>query len=161
MQRCRPQPKSPAPRREISGNLYRQRDEIDWNDIVNSIKQDPLPPTDLGVAQMVECSPRKGEVRGFESHRPDQIWTAKSHRQTRRSQAIAYKGGKCIDCNNSDERVLEFDHTTERRNGRPTVAHFCSGSWERLKEELDKCDLVCANCHKIRQLDQPKYEKAI
>ena len=75
--------------------------------------------------------------------------SAKEHRQERKRQAITYLGGKCADCGNSDTLVLQFDHVTERRNNGPTVAALLSGSWKRLKKSLDKCELVCANCHTI------------
>lgn len=63
--------------------------------------------------------------------------------------AIEYKGGKCVICNyNRCVQALEFHHLD------PTQKEFSIGdkghtrSWERVKEELDKCVLLCSNCHK-------------
>lgn len=83
--------------------------------------------------------------------------SSKEHRQLRRDEAIAYLGGKCCDCDNSDKRVLEFHHSKERRRNGLTVASYLSGSWQRLQKQLDKCELLCANCHKIKTLQQEKH----
>lgn len=55
----------------------------------------------------------------------------------------------CMDCGTTDWRVLEFDHRD------PELKSFnISGvpytSWEALEAEISKCDIVCANCHRIR-----------
>lgn len=89
------------------------------------------------------------------------MWTAKGHRQLRREEAVVYLGGKRQDCGNSDRRVLEFHHSKERRANRMTVAALFSGSWSRLQKELDKCELLCANCHKIKTLQQEKHIREI
>lgn len=63
--------------------------------------------------------------------------------------AIQYKGGKCCICGyNKYQGALEFHHLD------PTKKDFAIGSkgytrsWSLVKEELDKCILVCANCHR-------------
>ncbi len=60
--------------------------------------------------------------------------------------------GMCTDCKNPfPPYVLEFDHldsTTKRFN----VGDAASvPSMEALQEEIDKCELVCSNCHKKRE----------
>lgn len=43
--------------------------------------------------------------------------------------------------------ALEFHHKDgEKDFGIAAKGH--TKSWERIKEELDKCVLVCSNCHK-------------
>lgn len=62
-------------------------------------------------------------------------------------KCLEYKGGKCELCGYSKcKRSLQFHHI------KPETKTFqISGnwglSWEKLKTELDKCILVCANCH--------------
>lgn len=61
-------------------------------------------------------------------------------------RAIQYKGGGCRVCGyNRCPRALNFHHIY------PTHKDFnVSGStksWQRIKAELDKCVLLCANCH--------------
>lgn len=55
----------------------------------------------------------------------------------------------CCDCGNGDIRVLEADHLHSKYKN---VSEMLSGgcSWSTLLTELEKCDIVCANCHRIR-----------
>lgn len=57
----------------------------------------------------------------------------------------------CVDCGYSDPIALEFDHV--RRQKKFAVAGG-SGSFgrsiETIKKEIAKCEVRCANCHKIR-----------
>ena len=63
--------------------------------------------------------------------------------------AVEYKGGQCSRCGyNKNIAAMDFHHRD------PTQKDFgiaCNGntmSWAKMKVELDKCDLVCANCHR-------------
>jgi hypothetical protein len=55
----------------------------------------------------------------------------------------------CVDCNNSDIRVLEFDHV--RGIKLYNVSHMVTKAYklELIKEEIDKCEIRCCNCHRI------------
>lgn len=60
----------------------------------------------------------------------------------------------CTDCGyNKDARALEFDHLpgTEKTN---TVMALCYKSWNVIWAEVEKCEVVCANCHAIRTMDR-------
>ena len=70
----------------------------------------------------------------------------------RKIEAIEYKGSFCEKCNlninNTHYSVFEFHHLN------PSEKDF---DWSKLrlksesiiKNELDKCQLLCANCHRI------------
>lgn len=53
----------------------------------------------------------------------------------------------CVDCGEADQRVLEFDHQSDKKYN---VSELMDGShsWETIKEEIDKCLVRCANCHR-------------
>ena len=53
----------------------------------------------------------------------------------------------CIDCGETNPVVLDFDH---RENKDRTIASLMGYSLSRLKKEINKCDVRCANCHRIR-----------
>lgn len=55
----------------------------------------------------------------------------------------------CLDCGNADIRVLEFDHRADKEFGIARMMSNCN-SIEAIQNEINKCDIVCANCHRIR-----------
>ena len=55
----------------------------------------------------------------------------------------------CVDCGISDTVVLEFDHLRDKANA-VTVMARRGFSIENLQDEISKCEIVCANCHKRR-----------
>lgn len=57
----------------------------------------------------------------------------------------------CMDCGVKDHRVLHFDHRPDE-NKKRNISRMVGENYgmETLKEEIRKCDVVCANCHLIR-----------
>jgi exonuclease III len=65
-------------------------------------------------------------------------------------EVLKSRGG-CLDCGETNIIVLEFDHRDPTaKSFSITSARQSKVSWDQLVEEIDKCDVVCANCHKIR-----------
>lgn len=55
----------------------------------------------------------------------------------------------CVDCNiKYPFYVLDFDH--RRGEKRFVLSKVYTTGINKVKEELRKCDIVCANCHRIR-----------
>ena len=65
----------------------------------------------------------------------------------RKTMAIEYLGGKCVDCGSSNPTLLEFDHKSQAEKSFTITTKLGSSSWKSLKEELDKCQLRCIPCH--------------
>lgn len=69
-------------------------------------------------------------------------------RRLLRVKAVAYGGGKCAICGyDRCPRALSFHHREPGKKAFGLSARGLTRSWEKMKEELDKCILVCANCH--------------
>lgn len=65
-----------------------------------------------------------------------------------KNKCVEYKGGECEKCGYSKcNRALEFHHLNPKNKKFNISGSHCR-SWEVVKEELDKCILVCSNCHK-------------
>ena len=63
----------------------------------------------------------------------------------------AKDGVPCMDCGGIfPSYVMDFDHIdpSKKKLGIAQINYF--SSLEELKEEIKKCELVCANCHRIR-----------
>ena len=71
----------------------------------------------------------------------------------RKLEAIAYKGSQCADCqlylSNSHYAVFEFHHLDPTQKD-VDWSKLRLGSSTKLYQELEKCILLCANCHRIR-----------
>jgi 5-methylcytosine-specific restriction endonuclease McrA len=63
--------------------------------------------------------------------------------------AIEYKGGKCQICSyNRCLEALEFHHLDSSKKDFGISDRGYTRAWEKVREELDKCVLLCANCHR-------------
>lgn len=66
-----------------------------------------------------------------------------------KQMAVEYKGGACIKCGyNRCIGALEFHHIDPTQKDFAISKSGNTRAWELVKLELDKCILVCSNCHK-------------
>lgn len=71
----------------------------------------------------------------------------KTHRQKIKEKGVDYLGGKCQRCGyNKSIWSLHFHHIDAKEKSF-SISSYCNLSWNKIKEELDKCELICANCH--------------
>lgn len=54
----------------------------------------------------------------------------------------------CVDCGETDPGVLEFDHLGEKKFS--IAQGMRNRNWQTVLDEMAKCDVVCANCHRRR-----------
>lgn len=59
-----------------------------------------------------------------------------------------FRSHPCVDCGESDPVVLEFDHLRDKRFGIGQALPY--RNWQSILDEIAKCDVVCANCHRRR-----------
>lgn len=93
------------------------------------------------------------------------IFTIKKQKEIK-NKCIEYKGGKCSICGyDKCSSALDFHHINPNDKTK-SISVMKSKSFEKLKSELDKCILLCKNCHfevhvKLRnekyELDKIKY----
>lgn len=63
-----------------------------------------------------------------------------------KERAVAHLGGKCVICGYGRcPAALEFHHDDPREKDL-VISRVMS--WKRIVAELDKCTLLCSNCHR-------------
>lgn len=61
------------------------------------------------------------------------------------------KSVPCMDCGKTYHPfVMDFDHTSDDKLF--NVSRVYSHSWSTIQREIEKCDVVCSNCHRLRTL---------
>lgn len=66
----------------------------------------------------------------------------------------------CKDCGEKDPIVLEFDHKDPKTKSF-NIGDSYGKSIDSIKEEILKCDIVCANCHRKRTAKMFNYYKYV
>lgn len=97
---------------------------------------------------------RNARIRARHALRRDEI--ARNEREWRdalKRRMIDYLGGACLRCDLTPERaghlaVFEFHHRDPATKAFSFAGNY-TRSWRVLQRELDKCNLHCANCHRI------------
>lgn len=75
------------------------------------------------------------------------------YRDRNKTLLLTYLSDKaCLNCGEDDIIVLDFDHLPEfekKFDIAKAVSTMCL-SWKKILEEINKCEIVCANCHRKR-----------
>ncbi len=67
-----------------------------------------------------------------------------------KAAAIELFGGKCMKCGwQGNQAAFQFHHKNSNKKDF-LIGNVANKSWDKIKEELKKCDLLCANCHAIK-----------
>lgn len=90
----------------------------------------------------------------YHRNRTAYISRAKAHtasvKRTVRAFILGYlTGHPCIDCGEADPVVLEFDHR-DRADKKFNIGDAVHRGYSlcKVRAEIDKCDVRCANCHR-------------
>lgn len=89
------------------------------------------------------------EKRKYADRRKQNIISVTKRRKKLRQMAVEHLGGKCVNCGyNRDIKALDFHHVDESTKLFGLSDRGMTRSWKIIKEEIEKCILVCANCHR-------------
>lgn len=81
-----------------------------------------------------------------DSHKKRQQKDMCAERRTRLTQYKTSKG--CLYCPETDGCCLDFHHRDPNQKDFDLAAKLNSRSWQTVLKEIEKCDVVCANCHR-------------
>ncbi len=72
-----------------------------------------------------------------------------ARRRKLKTMVVEYRGGKCVLCGYYKcIGALDLHHVDETKKEFGLSARGMTRSWEKIKEEADKCVVLCANCHR-------------
>ncbi len=63
----------------------------------------------------------------------------------------------CVDCGETNPLILDFDHVRGKK--RKAVSVMISEGWslKSIKDEIAKCEVRCANCHRIKTAKEQNW----
>lgn len=77
--------------------------------------------------------------------------------QRRRIFIAELKNRPCMDCQGWFHPVqMDFDHRPNEIKKFGISTRYCA-TLKRILKEMKKCDIVCANCHRLRTLRRNQY----
>jgi predicted HNH restriction endonuclease len=92
--------------------------------------------------------PQRTEKRTYKDRAEYMKVAVAKRRKKIRLMAIEHMGGKCEICGYSKcIRALSFHHKDPSKKSFGISAQGMTRSWDRVKNEIEKCSLLCANCH--------------
>jgi len=95
-------------------------------------------------------------------HRACQAASRRARYAARKRMCVLWMGGRCELCGDAggaDQRDFEFDHNTGVKLVSVTKVMTCT--WDRLFDELTRCQLLCTDCHHaLTAARQMYYEEA-
>lgn len=100
---------------------------------------------------------REAARRHYERNREQMIARAREHTKQKRIELRAWvrdylASHPCVDCNEADPIVLEFDHRdpASKLGNIADIINRSGWGLEKLQVEIAKCDVRCCNCHRKR-----------
>lgn len=100
----------------------------------------------------------------YAAHRERYVANAVRRKRTtaaeRASLLVAFfRDRPCADCGESDPLVLEFDHLAHKSFN--IAKGIRDHSWQSVLDEISKCEVVCANCHRRRTALRGGFARAV
>lgn len=89
------------------------------------------------------------EKRKYSDRKEYLLKKVAERRKKIKQMAIEYKGGKCVCCGyDKCPSAMEFHHLDPNGKDFGISNKGTTRAWSKIKEELDKCILVCCLCHR-------------
>lgn len=90
-----------------------------------------------------------------ETSRKKHTESVKKRKQNIREEVYKIKDVPCMDCNiKYPPYVMDFDHRGDKKF--VISMNMARYSLKTVREEISKCDIVCANCHRFRTYNRLK-----
>lgn len=121
------------------------------NDIVDGMKMCSCCKKILPISEFRERKDRPGTLQPYCKSCASGFVVEKNNRH--KKALVKYMGGKCADCGIVGHHSIYDFHHTEPEHKDFTIQSNRHYNFAQLIDELDKCVMLCANCHTKRHLD--------
>ena len=146
MKTGKPNPALPGevdePKTCVKCRRERPLEEFSWRDKAHRLRQ----------SDCKECMNARGRenYQRFAQRYKD---VAKARNAEMRRRLNALKAHPCADCGGEfPPYAMDFDHVRGAKTADVSEMFRRRYAWEKILEEVEKCDLVCATCHRLRTL---------
>lgn len=109
---------------------------------------------------------RKYFKKFYKANKKSELSRVRRGRKARTEKAIEYvnaikAAGRCSDCRRKFPPVaMDFDHVYGKKTKEIAILVGWGTPVDKIKKEIDKCELVCANCHRIRSFTKDTHNRA-
>jgi hypothetical protein len=94
-------------------------------------------------------STARKETRSYSDRREYLIKAVTKRRQVLKQRAVEYMGSQCMLCKiEKHPCVFDFHHIDPKTKSFGISGSGITRSWEAVQNEMKKCVLLCANCHR-------------
>lgn len=100
---------------------------------------------------------KKWKDKSEESKNRYNKWKQKRIGEIRKLFREYMKDAQCIDCGYSNWVALEFDHVRGNKIAGVTDLINKGNAWEKVLEEIEKCEIRCLNCHRIKTAERGNW----
>lgn len=103
---------------------------------------------------------REYRNRSYARNKAKEIAKSLAYKKARRAElrelVVKAKEAPCLDCGiKYPSYVMDFDHGSNTKIESISVMVNQGVAIQALKDEMAKCEVVCANCHRIRTFKAP------
>ena len=95
-------------------------------------------------------------TRGSEHRRRSRLNNRDRRHRNRKFLTEYLLAHPCVDCGEKNPVVLDFDHVKGKKKDAVTKLASSLYSIRKIKSEISKCEVVCANCHRVRTANRDK-----
>jgi len=117
-----------------------------FNKVCNKCKE--TKPLDLFVKHKQCIDGRAGYCKTCDAA------TVSNLRRATKLKAITYKGGACSRCSGVFHPAVYDFHHVDPLEKEADPGSLMGRKWKVVKEELDKCILLCSNCHRLTHAEE-------
>ncbi len=89
----------------------------------------------------------KAQKEHYKKNKSKYTAQQRERRRKKREWLVEYKSTLSCECGENHPAVLDFHHDDDNKEiGVADAIHYCS--IERVMKEIEKCIVVCSNCHR-------------